>query len=208
MIVRPTTLDPERTRTEIIRAALELFLERGFAGASLSAIAEQAGVAKSLIHHHFGSKKELWTIVKRHTLSEYLSEQGDALARQEPDLELIVSSMRIYFRFMKSHPEFARLGHWMDIEGDECEPGTIENELTVTGVRSIREGQARGVIRDDIEAELLLAAFFCLTRHWFQGCSLLDADYRSKNARADLDERYLEAILKIFTDGAKPSNRG
>lgn len=48
------------TRDAILDAALDLFAERGFEGASLRAIASQAGVDPALIRHFFGDKETLF----------------------------------------------------------------------------------------------------------------------------------------------------
>lgn len=50
---------------EILRAANELFAERGFNAVSVSAIAARAGVSKANIFHHFGSKQGLYLEVLR-----------------------------------------------------------------------------------------------------------------------------------------------
>lgn len=47
------------TRAQILAAARELFAERGFARTSVRAVAAQAGVDPSLVHHYFGSKDDL-----------------------------------------------------------------------------------------------------------------------------------------------------
>jgi AcrR family transcriptional regulator len=48
-----------QTREAILRAAKRLFAERGFDGASMRAIAAEAGVDAALITHFFGSKANL-----------------------------------------------------------------------------------------------------------------------------------------------------
>ena len=48
------------TRAEILRAARELFAERGLAGTSVRGVAAGAGVDPSLVHHYFGSKDDLF----------------------------------------------------------------------------------------------------------------------------------------------------
>jgi AcrR family transcriptional regulator len=49
----------EQTRAEILMTALRLFDERGWAGTTLAAIAEEAGVAVETIYSGFGSKRAL-----------------------------------------------------------------------------------------------------------------------------------------------------
>jgi len=48
-----------QTRDRIIASALRLFLERGFEGATLDAIAETADVARRTLFHYFDSKEAI-----------------------------------------------------------------------------------------------------------------------------------------------------
>jgi AcrR family transcriptional regulator len=50
-----------RTRTRILEAASELFLERGYARATIKEIADRAGVARDTVHAVFGSKARVLT---------------------------------------------------------------------------------------------------------------------------------------------------
>lgn len=44
----------------ILRLALKNFAQTGFGGTSLKRIADQSGIAVSLLNHHFGSKLDIW----------------------------------------------------------------------------------------------------------------------------------------------------
>lgn len=48
------------TRGEILAAARELFAHNGFQGASIRGVASAAGVDAALVHHYFGTKRELF----------------------------------------------------------------------------------------------------------------------------------------------------
>ncbi|GAA1072111.1 TetR/AcrR family transcriptional regulator [Nocardiopsis metallicus] len=50
-------------REQVIRAAAETVAQVGYANASLSRIAEQAGISKSVISYHFAGKDELMVLV-------------------------------------------------------------------------------------------------------------------------------------------------
>ncbi|WP_052434704.1 TetR/AcrR family transcriptional regulator [Streptacidiphilus melanogenes] len=50
---------PERER-QIVDIAGRVFAEHGYAGTSLTAVAEQAGISKPLIYNYFGSKEGLF----------------------------------------------------------------------------------------------------------------------------------------------------
>lgn len=48
------------TRSDVLAAARELFAKQGFAATSVRAIATEAGVDPAMVHHHFGSKRDLF----------------------------------------------------------------------------------------------------------------------------------------------------
>jgi len=57
---RAAHLGPERRRPLVLDAAMGIFLEHGFEGASMDAIAEAAGVSKPVVYDCFASKAELF----------------------------------------------------------------------------------------------------------------------------------------------------
>ena len=53
-------LDPEQRSEQILDAANALFAERGYDEVSVEDIASAAGVARGLVHHYFGGRKEVY----------------------------------------------------------------------------------------------------------------------------------------------------
>ena len=110
MTTIPATRDPDLTRRQILSAALELFVEHGFADVSMRQIAEQSGVTKSLIHHHFGSKEALWEATKEQALAQYAAEQKAELEQARVvDGSLLRDGVVNYFRFLQDNPQVVRL---------------------------------------------------------------------------------------------------
>jgi AcrR family transcriptional regulator len=56
---------PEQRRAEILAAALEVFAERGYRGASLAAVAEKVGLTQQGLLHYYPSKDALLIEVLR-----------------------------------------------------------------------------------------------------------------------------------------------
>ena len=56
----PRTRDADRTRREILEAAIEEFSARGLLGARVDAIAERIHTTKRMIYYYFGSKDGLY----------------------------------------------------------------------------------------------------------------------------------------------------
>jgi TetR/AcrR family transcriptional regulator len=197
------TRDPEATRAAILEAAEAVFVQKGFADAAVSEIAELAGVTKSLIHHHFGSKEKLWGEVKHHRFEEYAAVQRRILEDFESDSDLLRRSVETYFRFLKKNPGFPRLISWMHLEEAERQPFDLGESLTEQGIARIREGQERGELRSDVHPFFMLVSFLGLCEHWFQSkehhCQWCEegSDLRS-------DDAYLQAMLKIYFEGVLP----
>lgn len=57
---RPVGHTGDETRARIVRAALDSFAERGFAGSSVRDIAKAAGIRVSTLYHYFASKDALY----------------------------------------------------------------------------------------------------------------------------------------------------
>jgi AcrR family transcriptional regulator len=58
-------LEPDERREQILDCARRLFGERHYAAVSTTDIAREAGVARGLINHYFGTKRELYLEVVR-----------------------------------------------------------------------------------------------------------------------------------------------
>jgi AcrR family transcriptional regulator len=105
-------LDPVKTRTEILEAAIGLYAERGYSGASIAHIATAAGVPKSLVQYHFGTKEELWQACLMHRAEPMLQVVDRVLAGELAPIELVKARIAIH----SQHPEMGRLLAWMSLE--------------------------------------------------------------------------------------------
>jgi TetR/AcrR family transcriptional regulator len=199
----PPKIDGDRTRQAILRSAQALFVEHGFTATSMATVAKQAGVTKSLIHHHFGSKRELWDAVRSVVMDEYQRKQQEMLRERAPDLSLVEDSLVVYFRFLQENPDVTRLWNWMVIEGDaQC--ASMSQELTSAGVSTLRAAQENGSMRTDVDPEYVIAQFFALVRGWFSERAIMQASVLQGLPDATCDERYLRATMKVFIDGLRP----
>lgn len=92
-----------------MRAAAKLFGERGYRGASVQAIGEEAGVSRGSIFWHFGSKEGLLFAVVERAFDEWRREVlvpdvGDARG-----VEALRAGIRAHRRFLEARGEEIRL---------------------------------------------------------------------------------------------------
>jgi AcrR family transcriptional regulator len=64
-----------RTRAALLEAAVRVYARRGFDGATIDAIAEEAGFTKGAVYDHFGSKENLLFALLDEHLAAQIAEQ-------------------------------------------------------------------------------------------------------------------------------------
>src|SRR5688572_23077292 len=80
---RAAHLGPERRRPQVLDAALDLFLERGYEGASMQAVADIAGVTKPVVYACFPSKEKLFRALLRREEDRILGEIQSAFGEAD-----------------------------------------------------------------------------------------------------------------------------
>ncbi|HEX5199314.1 MAG TPA: TetR/AcrR family transcriptional regulator [Actinoplanes sp.] len=101
-------LEPDARREQILSVAVRLFGERGYADVSTGDVARGAGVARGLVNHYFGTKKELYLEVIR----VMLTVPETALTRLPPadDLPARVDTIVSWFLDVVSRHSTSWLG--------------------------------------------------------------------------------------------------
>jgi AcrR family transcriptional regulator len=108
---RAAHLGPERRRPMVLDAAFELFLERGYEGTSMEAVARAVGVTKPVVYACYPSKEELFNALLRREEERVLDEIAAALpAAAESDLEAALTEGLIAFlRAVEASPRAYRV---------------------------------------------------------------------------------------------------
>ena len=201
----------EQSRDAIIRAAEKLFVEKGFAGTSMSSIAREAGVTQSLIHYHFHSKADLWSEVKSRLFEHYRREQIRAFEEGTGERSMIEDAIRRYFRFLRNNPAFVRLIAWHSLEAQAGEVSGAQVEgldtLFQMGAEQIRGGQERGEVRADIDPILLIHVFISACESWFfQRASFCGAcaEMFAGVPMDEVDERFVDTLVRTVLEGVRP----
>jgi len=142
----------EEKRRLILDAAVRVFARKGYHGSRVGDIAEEAGVAHGLLYHYFRSKDEVLATVFRENWGELLARFRAVEAAGEPADEKLRAIAKIFLRTWRNDPalvtvmvrEVARSPHL----GDQVEE--IREGFAVIE-RIVREGQASGLFRDDLD---------------------------------------------------------
>src|SRR6202165_4548623 len=70
---RPTREEAVKRDARLLDVATKLFMERGFDGTSIDAVAETAGVSKPTVYARYQDKRDLFVAVLRATIQRWLA---------------------------------------------------------------------------------------------------------------------------------------
>jgi TetR/AcrR family transcriptional repressor of bet genes len=82
----------EMRRQQIVRAFALVLAQHGYAGATMVAVAERAGFAPGLLHHHFRNKQEILDELLAQLIAKFRHSFELRCSEGEPDLEAYIDA--------------------------------------------------------------------------------------------------------------------
>ena len=172
---RWTRLEHDERREQILACARRLFSDRHYSAVSTTEIAREAGVARGLLHHYFGTKRDLYAEVVR-TMVRVPPPLPDADVASRPLedildvtigrwLEMVARNRGTWFAALG----LEGLGRDPEIEAilEQAREEVVDRWVTILTVRggdAAREGEAE--LRAAIRSHIGLAE--ASTREWLQ----------------------------------------
>ncbi|HVW30477.1 MAG TPA: TetR/AcrR family transcriptional regulator [Polyangiaceae bacterium] len=105
----PSDGSEDNSRERIHLSALKLFSRYGYDGVSLQMIADDVGLHKSSLFHHYTGKLELMREAVLSVIAELLALLEPLLEQEEPTLQTLYDGMMLLVDHFSEHPESARL---------------------------------------------------------------------------------------------------
>jgi AcrR family transcriptional regulator len=151
--------DGIETRERLLEAAVDLYSEQGFSGASVLDVARRAGVTKGAFYHHFESKAHLIMAIHNSFVDMQIADINaiveKSLAPQETLAEAIVVIVRNMISHKASVSLFVREYPEMPAEVDRAvRARRLEYEQLLVGV--IDRGRETGVFHTELPTNVLL----------------------------------------------------
>lgn len=146
--------DKKDTKEKILQAARKLFVQKGFNGASMASIRDEAGVNHALLFYYFKNKENLWEAVKNSIVSDSkiydkILPKGNLNAT-----EFIRSFVENFAQFNSDNPDMLSILNWQRLETDSIKVG--DSESFKTWIDAFKKYQDKGEIREDIMVEFII----------------------------------------------------
>ena len=189
-------------RESIIRAAIEVFSNKDFKDASISEIAQKAGVANGTIYQYFKSKEDLFFSIPIEKTNEFQGQLELHLEGISGAFNKIRKFVWYFLFFFKTNPGYGRI-LMLDMR---VRKSFVKTETygflkqSVSQVMNILiEGQNDGVIRQDTDIYILRHLILGTVEHMVSRWLL-------KGEKYDLLEHHQE-VSRILIDGLRIGGR-
>jgi AcrR family transcriptional regulator len=178
-------LKPQQRREQLLDTGAALFAERPYDDVLIEDICLRAGVSRSLLYHHFSSKRDLYVAIFKRASSRFL-------ARVSPDPQLplaeqLAIGLEAHIQSFVDHPFEAVTINRGALSDDPAIQAIIAEELNVVAQRLINQLVSEGRLRDvtEIAVEGWLAFVRAACVKWIQSQNI---------SRAELSEMCLRAF--------------
>jgi TetR/AcrR family transcriptional regulator len=198
--------NPEDTRRRILDAAERAFALRGFAGARLRDIAQEAGVHHALVHHYYDDKLGLFEQVLERGLSRISTAGMQTLSEPQGVEGSIRAFVSVLFDFCANNRSLLRIVDSAFRDADAVSFGLAERVVTTiagpllnTLRGSVEQAQRTGHVRKDIPASALIhLGFGAIVARFVLADSLLESLGVSKHGEHTIDEERDYAVRYIL----------
>lgn len=153
----------EETRKKLLDAAAKVVGEYGYAGASISRITAEAGVAHGAFYLHFPSRQALFDILLPAIGHDMIEQIGQATRNARSLADVEVKGVSANFRYLAEHNSLFRVM----TEAEFFAPDTYREFIEVlleryikSLQRSLQRGEVKGFGQQDLEmlATILMGA--------------------------------------------------
>ena len=200
------TRRPEDRAPEIARAALELFVTRGFAATKLEDVAKAASVSKGLPYLYFKNKEELFKAVITEAIGGPLAEAADMIGRFEGTSEDLLRELVTGFRAFEESPAggvikliLAEAGNFPDVARFFCTHFDMRGRELFA--HALRRGVQRKEFRpiQDIETTaVILVQPLAMFSVWKRSLAAFDTTNRLGS------DQFYAAYLDFIFKGLRP----
>lgn len=182
------------SKKAILASARTLFSEKGFSGASVSAIAAHAGVTKSLVMYHWATKEQLWHDVVAEALDPYMA-MIQRFGERDPNVGL-QDLIRSVVAMHGDHPDISRMWSWMCLDRRIL----IDENKICQGRLAIQRANEEAAdlgFPEGIRPIMAIAVMMAAVDGWFAFRDQMSPILGIETSSPEATEEFTAALLKI-----------
>jgi AcrR family transcriptional regulator len=115
---RGTRLPRLARRRQLLDAAMEVFVARGYHAAAMDEIADRAGVSKPVLYQHFPGKQELYLALLDESVDRLIEAVEEALRSTADNRQRVNATFAAYYEYIAEHTGTFRLVFESDLTSE------------------------------------------------------------------------------------------
>lgn len=168
----------ERTKANILAAAVTEFADKGFAGARVDTIAGIAGCNKGMIYQYYESKEGLYEAVIAYEYQMLSNIESEIIQNYNDPGELIDTIVDRYFDFLVRCPDFVKIIMWENLnEGRAVRSNSSLERIKAPIIDCVREavrkGRKEGIFNENANSKVVVFALITGAFSYFSNCHTL-----------------------------------
>ena len=176
---RGVRLPRRARRTQLLAAALEVFVAQGYHAAAMDDIAERAGVSKPVLYQHFPGKLDLYLALLDQSCDQIISAAGRALESTEDNKQRVTATMHAFYDYVADAEGAFRLVFESDLTNEPAVRARVDR-VTTECAKLIAHVIADDTGLPEEQSQLLAVSLVGMgqvsARFWLQERGTIDQD--------------------------------
>ena len=159
--VKTTLKKADRTRRQLLEAALRVIGRKGFAAATVDEIVREAGVSKGGAHYHFKNKESLVENIIAQEIATIEGLLKDVVDREGDPTRALVSMLQAFAEHLFDHQDLARLLSTEIWRGGRAWSQQMRSGLQAVidmVSRELQRGKEMGTVRESVDPTFAAAS--------------------------------------------------
>ena len=200
--MRKTKAETLKTRSNILKSAMKVFLKKGYSEASLKEIAKTAGYTRGALYWHFEDKREILEVLVSKYHDRFLYKQDEILCSALDPIQKIREIININFLALYRDKEFRDFIEltWFKTEIDQ-HAGLLQGKVAITKIFNdsitelFKDASQECLIKEEIDPEIAALTITSLINGIYRGFFVIPAKLKAEEVGMSLIDNYLNQII-------------
>ncbi len=190
------------SKEKVLRAAIRVFAQKGYDGATMDEIAKVARLTKPMIYYHFKNKKDLYLYLVESHVERFYNRLQDILTAPRTHLEILSMLIDYYEETFRTNPEMLQLfqretvgiGRFLEYLTERYF-SKMQQQLSAF----FREGARAGAFRSSLNYDLCAMTLAAILMFQFSQRRVIQQLSKTADAKISTAEAIHSHIMSLFT---------